>query len=71
MGTFDEGRYWVVKVRQSRHVVNFLGSCGTNAGPDEATLHVLPIIWCRNTWSSGEDTDKPELAVTGTSTLDQ
>ena len=24
-----------------------------NAGPDEATLHVLPTLWFRNTWSWG------------------
>jgi hypothetical protein len=23
----------------------------TNAGPDAATLHVLPTAWFRNTWS--------------------
>ncbi len=24
-----------------------------NAGPDEATLSVLPTLWYRNTWSWG------------------
>ena len=30
-----------------------------NAGPDEATLHVLPTLWFRNTWSWGLDDRRP------------
>ena len=30
-----------------------------NAGPDEATLHVLPTLWFRNTWSWGLPTTGP------------
>ena len=33
----------------------------TNAGPDPATLHVLPTAWFRNTWSWDLDAPKPEL----------
>ena len=37
-----------------------------NAGPDEATLHVLPTLWYRNTWSWGyEGHDRPELHAEG------
>jgi Glycosyl hydrolase family 63 C-terminal domain len=33
----------------------------TNRGPAEATLHLLPTIWFRNTWSWGRDDRKPIL----------
>lgn len=29
----------------------------TNHGPDTARLHVLPTLWCRNTWSWGRSGD--------------
>ncbi|MFO0696655.1 MAG: glucosidase [Polyangiales bacterium] len=32
-----------------------------NRGPEEATLHVLPSLWFRNTWSWSEGTPKPVL----------
>ena len=31
-----------------------------NAGPDQATLHVLPTLWFRNTWSWGLDDRRPD-----------
>jgi hypothetical protein len=33
----------------------------TNCGPHPATLHLLPTIWFRNTWSWGRDERKPNL----------
>ncbi len=33
-----------------------------NAGPEEATLHVLPQLWYRNTWDWGYPVhDRPTL----------
>ncbi len=32
-----------------------------NAGPDEAPLHVLPTLWCRNTWSWGDVAEPPPV----------
>ena len=39
----------------------------TNRGPEAATLHVLPTLWFRNTWSWGGDAPRPALrqAATG------
>jgi len=34
-----------------------------NRGPEPATLHVLPTLWFRNTWSFGVDTGKPAITV--------
>ena len=33
-----------------------------NRGPDAATLHLLPTLWFRNTWSWGDEVAKPTLA---------
>lgn len=37
-----------------------------NAGPDEATLTVLPTLWFRNTWSWGSDDRRPRIVAEGT-----
>ena len=54
-GVFDEDRYWIVEVDHAKAGPNDM--CirirVTNAGPDAATLHVLPTLWFRNTWSWG------------------
>jgi len=34
-----------------------------NRGPDEATVHVLPHLWFRNTWSWDKANAKPSLAA--------
>ncbi|PYL42932.1 MAG: hypothetical protein DMF42_05530 [Verrucomicrobia bacterium] len=40
-----------------------------NRGPEKATLHLLPTLWFRNTWSWGEIaeecTDRPSLMLEG------
>src|SRR5437773_9780890 len=30
-----------------------------NRGPEAATLHILPQLWFRNTWSWGKDLRRP------------
>jgi hypothetical protein len=66
-GVFDEGRYWVVDVDHAKGDVDDL--CMRirvrNAGPDTATLHVLPHLWFRNTWSWGRHGDdlRPSAAL--------
>jgi hypothetical protein len=37
-----------------------------NRGPEAATLHILPQLWFRNTWSWRQGTAKPTLATAGT-----
>ena len=36
----------------------------TNAGPEPATLHVLPQLWFRNTWSWDVGAERPSLRAT-------
>ncbi len=37
----------------------------TNQGPAPATLHVLPHLWYRNTWSWGHNPDLPRIRAKG------
>ena len=63
-GIFDDGRYWVVTVDYAKAGPHDLLMRITveNAGPDEATLHILPTLWFRNTWAWGPtDHGKPKL----------
>jgi hypothetical protein len=64
-GVFDEGRYWIVEVRYAKAGPDdlLMAISVTNAGPDADTLHVLPTSWFRNTWSWGEDIDRPVLTA--------
>ena len=36
-----------------------------NRGPEAATLHILPTLWFRNTWSWGRDDSRPFLTQQG------
>ena len=40
-----------------------------NRGPSPATLHLLPTVWFRNTWSWGYGTPRPELSRFDTHTI--
>jgi hypothetical protein len=62
-GIFDEDRYWDILIEHAKAAPQDL--CirveVRNAGPDEATLHVLPTVWFRNTWSWGDGGIRPLL----------
>jgi Glycosyl hydrolase family 63 C-terminal domain len=62
-GIFDDDRYWVVEVTYAkRGPTDVLMTVSvTNAGPDADTLHVLPSLWFRDTWSWGRKHPKPVL----------
>ncbi len=66
-GAFDGGRYWITEVRYAKAGPDdiLMTIEVTNAGPDQAELHVLPTAWFRNTWSWAEDADKPCLTAAG------
>jgi hypothetical protein len=67
-GAFDDDRYWIVEVDYAKadpHDVLMTVSV-TNAGPETETLHVLPTMWYRNTWSWGIPGEtRPELRTGG------
>ena len=65
-GVFDDDRYWVVDVDYAKaSSFDLLMTIRvTNAGPDADTLHVLPHLWYRNTWS-WDGTAPHELVADG------
>ena len=63
-GIFDDDRYFdvVVEYAKAAHDDILMRVTAHNRGPDAATLHVLPTLWFRNTWSWGGDVAKPSIA---------
>ena len=64
-GVFDEDRYFdvVVEYAKGAHDDILMLVTAHNRGPDAATLHLLPTLWFRNTWSWGDEVAKPTLAA--------
>jgi hypothetical protein len=66
-GIFDGGRYWEITADYAKAAPEDLLTRITarNAGPDPATLHLLPTLWFRNTWSWEAGVPRPEITVSG------
>jgi hypothetical protein len=66
-GVFDGDRYWIVEVHYAKAGPDdiLMAIQVTNAGPDAATLHVLPTAWFRNTWSWETGAPRPLLSAAG------
>ena len=64
-GSFDDGRYWEVTVDYAKAGPEdlLIRITARNAGPDTATLHLLPTLWFRNTWSWTGDEAKPSIRL--------
>ncbi|MER7396724.1 glucosidase [Streptomyces sp. NPDC000151] len=74
-GVFDDDRYFDVTVEYAKASPEdiLIRITAENRGPDEATLHLLPTLWFRNTWSwedshghggsHGHDATKPRLSA--------
>jgi Mannosylglycerate hydrolase MGH1-like glycoside hydrolase domain len=64
-GVFDEDRYFDVIVEYAKAAPDDILMLVTahNRGPETATLHLLPTLWFRNTWSWGDESPKPALAA--------
>jgi hypothetical protein len=56
-GVFEGDRYFDVFVEYAKAAPEdlLIEITVTNRGPEPATLHVLPTLWFRNTWSWGDD----------------
>jgi len=56
-GIFDDNRYFDVVAEYAKASPNdvLIRVTVTNRGPAPATLHLLPTLWLRNTWSWGRD----------------
>ncbi len=62
-GVFDDGRYFDVFVEYAQASPGDLLMRVTahNRGPEQATLHLLPQLWFRNTWSWKHGKTRPVL----------
>jgi len=61
-GIFDDDRYWDVFVEYAKaDVADILMRVTVhNRGPEAATLHLLPQLWFRNTWT-WDNSERPVL----------
>ncbi len=65
-GAFADNRYWDVEVAYAKAKPGqiHIRITATNRGPEPAVLHLLPTLWCRNTWAWGEGAEgKPQLTL--------
>ena len=64
-GVFADDRYFDVLVEYAKVSPEDIGMrvSVTNRGPETKTLHLLPTLWFRNTWSWELQPEKPRLAV--------
>jgi len=62
-GVFDDDRYFDVFVEYAKETPSdvLIRITVCNRGPEAATLHLLPTLWFRNTWSWKKDAIKPSL----------
>jgi hypothetical protein len=62
-GVFNSDRYFDVYVEYAKETPEeiLIRISASNRGPDSATLHVLPSLWFRNTWTWWPDALKPVL----------
>lgn len=74
-GVFDDSRYFDVTAEYAKQSPNdlLIRITVANRGPDPATLHLLPTIWFRNTWSWGcpreGSLQKPKLELASPASL--
>ena len=67
-GVFDHG-YWVVDVTYAKAAVDdiVMHISVRNAGTVADTIHVLPTLWFRNTWSWDPGSARPSIQLDGSS----
>ncbi|HEY5907734.1 MAG TPA: glucosidase, partial [Vicinamibacteria bacterium] len=66
-GIFDDDRYFDVFLEYAKEGPDDLLIRVTvhNRGPEAARLHLLPTLWFRNTWSFGDEGERPGLRAEG------
>ena len=62
-GVFKDDRYFDVYVEYAKESAEeiLIRISVANRGPEPATLHLLPSLWLRNTWTWWPDASKPVL----------
>ena len=66
-GIFDENRYFDIFAEYAKVDANdiLIRISVANRGPEAATLHLLPTLWFRNTWTWDPREQKPVLRRSG------
>src|SRR5512135_3002731 len=69
-GIFDDQRYFDVFIEYAKATPEdvFIKIMIANRGPEAASLHILPQLWFRNTWS-WDASAKPQLRVVNECTI--
>jgi hypothetical protein len=64
-GILDGDRYWEITAEYAKVSPDelLIRISARNAGPQHATLDVLPTLWFRNTWSWGRDAARPSIRL--------
>ena len=64
-GVFDDSRYFDVFTEYAKAGCEdiLIRITAWNRGPETATLHLLPTLWFRNTWSWGWDLRRPTIRL--------
>ena len=67
-GVFDEDKYYDVFIEYAKASAEdiLIKITVSNRGNENATLHLLPTLWFRNTWSWGYPVKKPSLKAIST-----
>ena len=70
-GIFDSDRYFDLTVEYAKASAEdiLIRISAINRGPDPAPLHILPHLWCRNTWSRNPGSPKPVISGVGADTI--
>jgi len=71
-GIFDDDRYFDIEIEYAKASIDdiLIRITATNRGPDRATLHVMPTLWLRNTWSWTFNALRPTMSRSGDTTID-
>jgi hypothetical protein len=66
-GVFEDDRYWSVDVTYAKAspAEILMRIVVENHAAEEATLHVLPTLWFRNTWSWVDGATRPRIEADG------
>lgn len=70
-GVFDDDRYFDVFVEYAKPTPEevLIKITVHNRGPEAATIHVLPQLWFRNTWTWREHDEKPQMTARNQGTI--
>ena len=62
-GALDQNRYWDIEIQYAKESPSIIHVqiSAFNRGAEKATIHLIPQLWFRNTWSWGDDIARPHI----------